>query len=163
MLVHSAGILPYRYVNGQLEVMISHPGGPFWEKKDTAAWSIPKGIVEENESVLEAAIREFHEETGIQIDTDLIELGTKKQSSQKIITIFATNKDIDTSKVVSNMFEMEWPPKSGIMKSFPENDRSQWFSIEIAKIKVFKGQIWFLDKLISELNYEEPKQLSLFD
>ena len=168
MLVQSAGILPYKFENKKLQVMLSHPGGPFWAKKDNASWSIPKGIVEDKEGIIDTALREFEEETGIKIDTELIELGSIKQSSQKVITIFATNKDIDTNKVESNTFEMEWPPKSGNFQEFPENDRSQWFDIDIAKIKIFKGQVGFLDKLMEILNYKEDttkefQQISIFD
>ena len=152
MLVHSAGILPYRFVNGELEVMLSHAGGPFWAKKENAAWSIPKGLVEEGEDIFHAALREFEEETGVRIDNNatFTNLGSN-QTGPKIITIFATNTDIDITKVTSNTFEMEWPPKSGLMQTFPENDRSQWFSIEEAKIKIFKGQVIFLTRLISNL------------
>lgn len=166
-MIHSAGILVYKYTENQLEVMLVHPGGPFWAKKDDASWSIPKGIIEEGESTQMAALREFKEETGATVENDLTELGTIKQSSQKIMTAFAICKDIDVSKFKSNTFEMEWPPKSGKMQEFPENDRAQWFPIEQAKKKIFKGQIGFLDKLISFLNYIESNpieegQLSLF-
>lgn len=166
-MVHSAGILAYRYTAKRLEVMLAHPGGPFWAKKDGAAWSIPKGIIEEGESIQEAAIREFEEEIGELIEKDLIELGTIKQS-QKAITVFAICKDIDVSQIKSNTFEMEWPPKSGKMQEFPENDKAQWFPIEQARKKIFKGQLGFLDSLIALLNYVEPKtfegdQLSLFN
>ncbi len=167
MLAHSAGILVYKYIDGKLYVMLSHPGGPYWIKKDNAAWSIPKGLVEENEEVLDAALREFEEETGVKVDTNLIELGTIKQSSQKMVTVFATNKDVDTNKVTSNTFEMEWPPKSGNYQEFPENDRSQWFDIKTAKVKIFKGQIGFLEKLVDILDYRdtiiENDQISFFE
>ena len=170
-MVYSAGILVYRYTAGRLEVMLAHPGGPFWAKKDDASWSIPKGIIEDGESTQEAARREFNEETGATIDGDLLELGSIKQSGQKTITAFAACKDIDTSKVQSNTFEMEWPPKSGKMQVFPENDKAQWFSIQEARKKIFKGQIGFLEKLISLLDYIEPTeqggptetQMSFFD
>ena len=165
---NSGGILAYKYVNGRLEVMLAHPGGPFWKKKDEAAWSIPKGIQEESESILDTAKREFTEETGYIVDTNLIELGTIRQQSKKRITIFAVEMDIDVDKVKSNMFEMEWPPKSGIIQQFPENDKAQWFTIEEARIKIFKGQKGFLDKLVECLGYEETKeakfkQITLFD
>ena len=167
-MVHSAGILAYRYTAKRLEVMLAHPGGPFWAKKDDASWSIPKGIIEEGESVQKAALREFKEEIGEAVENDLTELGTIKQSSQKTITVFAICKDIDVSKIKSNTFEMEWPPKSGKMQEFPENDRAQWFPVEQAKKKIFKGQIGFLDRLIALLNYveseaSEESQLSLFN
>lgn len=158
-MVHSAGILVYRYSAGRLEVMLVHPGGPFWAKKDEASWSIPKGQLEDGESVQEAAHREFTEETGETIGDDLVELGLIKQSSQKAITAFAACRDIDASKVKSNTFEMEWPPKSGIIQVFPENDKAKWFSIQEARRKIFKGQIGFLEKLISLLEYVEPVEL----
>ena len=170
-MVYSAGILVYRYNDGCLEVLLVHPGGPFWAKKDVASWSIPKGIIEDGESAKEAALREFNEETGEIINDNLVELGSIKQSSQKTITAFAVCKNIDTSKVKSNTFEMEWPPKSGKMQVFPENDKAQWFSVQEARIKIFKGQIGFIEKLISLLDYIDSSelvapietQMSLFD
>ena len=164
MIQHSAGILAYKYVDGALKVMLAHPGGPFWMKKDKASWSIPKGLLEDGEETKSAAIREFKEEIGCTIEKELIELGSIKQSSGKIITIFTVEMDVDVTKVVSNTFEMEWPPKSGKLEEFPENDRAEWFDIDIARIKIFKGQLGFLDKLVNILNYnEQPEQLSLFD
>lgn len=154
MPVHSAGIIAYKFFEGRLMVMLAHPGGPFWAKKDSASWSIHKGLVEEGEEIIEAAKREFEEETGCKIKNELIELGTIK-ASNKIITIFAVNMDIDVSKVKSNTFEMEWPPKSGKTAEFPENDRSEWFFAEEARKKIFKGQIGFLDKLVTSLHYKE--------
>lgn len=168
MAEHSAGILSYKYVDGKLEVMLAHPGGPFWAKKDEAAWSIPKGLQEADETILNTAKREFEEETGCKIQKELLKLGTIKQPSKKLITIFAVEMEIDTDKVKSNLFEMEWPPKSGIIQKFPENDKAQWFTLEEARKKIFKGQRGFLDKLVEALNYkeiQEPeyKQMSLFD
>ena len=168
MLEHSAGILAYKYVEKKLQVMLTHPGGPFWAKKDDAAWSIPKGLLEDSEKVLDAAKREFEEETGYKVQKELTELGTIKQPSKKLVTIFAVEMDIDVDKVKSNLFEMEWPPKSGKIQQFPENDKAQWFMIEVARKKIFKGQVGFLDRLEKVLAYEEPKmveykQMSLFD
>lgn len=167
MVEHSGGILAYKYVEGKLEVMLAHPGGPFWARKDQAAWSIPKGLQETDESILDTAKREFEEETGCKIQTDLLELGTIKQPSKKLITIFAVEKEIDVSMVKSNLFEMEWPPKSGNIQKFPENDKAQWFTIEEARKKIFKGQKGFLDRLVDILNYQENKeeytQMTLFD
>lgn len=167
MMERSGGILAYKYKNGRLFVMLAHPGGPFWAKKDDAAWSIPKGLQAENETILDTAKREFQEETGCKVETDLLELGTIKQPSKKYITIFAVEMEIDVNKVKSNLFEMEWPPKSGNIQKFPENDRAQWFTLEEAKRKIFKGQRDFLDKLAESLNYQEVKeaeytQMSLF-
>lgn len=167
MVEHSGGILAYKYVEGKLEVMLAHPGGPFWARKDEAAWSIPKGLQETDESILDAAKREFEEETGCKIQTDLLELGTIKQPSKKLITIFAVEMEIDVNMVKSNLFEMEWPPKSGNIQKFPENDKAQWFTIEEARKKIFKGQKGFLDRLVDILNYQENKeeytQMTLFD
>lgn len=168
MAEHSGGILAYKYVDGKLKVMLAHPGGPFWAKKDEAAWSIPKGLQETDETILNTAKREFEEETGCEIQKDMLELGTIKQPSKKLITIFAVEMEIDVDKVKSNLFEMEWPPKSGNIQKFPENDRAQWFTIEEAKKKIFKGQKGFLDKLVEILKYQETKedeytQMSLFD
>lgn len=168
MVEHSGGILAYKYVNGKLEVMLTHPGGPFWEKKDMAAWSIPKGLQETGETILDTARREFEEETGCKIQKDLLKLGTIKQPSKKLVTIFAVEMDIDVDRVKSNLFEMEWPLKSGNIQKFPENDRAQWFTLEDARYKIFKGQRGFLDKLVENLDYkdineEKYEQLSLFD
>lgn len=168
MAEHSGGILAYKYVCGKLEVMLAHPGGPYWAKKDDAAWSIPKGLQEGTESILETAKREFEEETGYKVQEGLLELGTIKQNSKKQITIFAVEMEIDVTEVKSNLFEMEWPPKSGKIQTFPENDKAQWFTIEEARKKIFKGQIGFLDTLVELLNYHEVKeaeytQMSLFD
>ena len=149
--------------------MLAHPGGPFWVNKDREAWSIPKGIKEKNETIIDAAKREFREETGIEIDRGLIDLGTIKQPSGKMVTIFAAEMEIDATKVKSNLFEMEWPPKSGHLQMFPENDRAEWFNVEEARVKIFRGQRGFLDKLKSVLNYSEPSegkcwiQMSLFE
>lgn len=168
MVQHSGGILAYKYVYGKLEVMLAHPGGPFWKKKDEAAWSIPKGLQEGTESILDTAKREFEEETGCKVQKDLLELGTIKQQSKKLITIFAVEMEIDVDIVKSNLFEMEWPPKSGNIQKFPENDRAQWFTLEEARKKIFKGQKGFLDKLVDLLNYHEIEevkytQMTLFD
>lgn len=169
MSEHSAGILAYKYVEKQLQVLLVHPGGPFWAKKDDAAWSIPKGLLEEGEDSLDAARREFEEEVGCTIQKDLIELGTIKQSGKKLITAFAVEMDVDAENVKSNLFDLEWPPKSGNIQQFPENDKAEWFPIETARNKIFKGQKGFLDKLEELLHYEESerieeyRQLSLFD
>lgn len=153
MSIQSAGILPYRCVDGKTEVLLVHPGGPFWAKKDEASWSVPKGITEEGETLMDAARREFQEETGCiwKEEETLVELGTIRQSGGKMITVFAVNLDLDADKVKSNTFEMEWPPKSGQMKEFPENDRASWFSLEVAKKKLFKGQAGFIDRLMTAL------------
>jgi predicted NUDIX family NTP pyrophosphohydrolase len=151
MAVNSAGILLYRFKNEKLEVMLVHPGGPYWAKKDNAAWSIPKGLFEENENPLEAAKREFKEETGLEVQGEFIELGKLKQPSRKIVQVWALDKDLDESKIRSNTFTLEWPKNSGIIKEFPEIDKAGWFDIEQAKTKITKGQLGFLEKLVDIL------------
>lgn len=151
MAVNSAGIILYRFKNEKLEVMLVHPGGPFWAKKDNAAWSIPKGLFEENENPLEAAKREFKEETGLEVQGEFIELGKLKQPSRKIVQAWALDKDLDESKIRSNTFTLEWPKNSGIVKEYPEIDKAGWFDIEQAKTKITKGQLGFLEKLVDIL------------
>lgn len=151
----SAGILLYRFRNEIPEVLLVHPGGPFWAKKDTGVWSIPKGEIEENEDPFAAAKRETTEETGINLATldasPFIELSPVKIKSGKIIFTWAVEGDFDTNKIKSNSFEMEWPPKSGQKKQFPEADKAGWFSIEEAKIKVNKGQVAILEELACKI------------
>ncbi len=153
MSVQSAGIILYRFIEGKLQVMLIHPGGPFWAKKDDGAWSIPKGICEKDEDSLAAAKREFREETGHEVDGMFIDLGEVKQPSRKIVHAWALKYNFDTTKIVSNLFSLEWPPKSGKIQQFPEVDRAQWFEIQKAKEKILKGQRAFLEKLIEQLNY----------
>lgn len=156
MKIHSGGILLFRYILGRLQVMLVHPGGPFWKKKDEGAWSIPKGLLEEDEAALEAAKREFAEETGFDIDGEFIELGELKQPSRKVVHAWALEKDLNVSQVKCNSFSLEWPPKSGTIKEYPEIDKAQWFDIEEARKKILKGQAQFLDRLISRLKYIPP-------
>ena len=153
MIPQSAGILLFKYVDGDLRVMLAHPGGPYWAKKDNGAWSIPKGLFEENEEPIKAAKREFKEETGFDVEGELIELGSLKQPSHKIVYAWAVEQDIDVSKIVSNTFELEWPNNSGNIKEYPEIDRCQWFGVAEAKIKILKGQAAFIDTLIKRLQY----------
>ena len=152
MSFHSAGILLYRFVDQQLQVMLVHPGGPYWVSKDLGAWSIPKGLIEEDEPALEAAKREFKEETGFEVNGDFIELGTLKQPSKKIVHAWALEQDLDTTKIVSNTFELEWPKHSGKLEEYPEVDKGEWFDIEQAKTKISKGQVGFIDLLIKCAN-----------
>lgn len=146
MMKHSAGILPYKYTSGTLQVYLEHPGGPYWQNKDL--WSICKGEYKQ-EKALDAALREFKEETGFNISSkDFIFLGSKKQSStNKLVTIFAVNIDLDPTKMISNTFTIEWPPFSNNIQKFPEMDKAAWFPIEEAKEKIFPGQKYFLEKL----------------
>ena len=151
MSVRSAGILLYRFNEGNLQVMLVHPGGPFWAKKDDGAWSIPKGIYEEGENPLAAAKREFQEETGQEVDGDFIDLGELKQPSRKIVQAWALEHDLDTSRIISNTFSLEWPPKSGAVREYPEVDRGRWFNVQEAREKILKGQLEFLDRLVEKI------------
>jgi predicted NUDIX family NTP pyrophosphohydrolase len=148
MSLCSAGILLYRFVGGRLEVMLVHPGGPYWAHKDDGAWTIPKGLCEAHEAPLEAARREFGEETGFEVDGRFIELGELKQPSGKIIHAWAVEQDVDPAGIVSNTFSLEWPPNSGMTRQFPEVDKGQWFGIEEARRKILRGQAGFLDRLV---------------
>ena len=143
----SAGILMYRIINNQLQVLLVHPGGPYWSKKEIGVWSIPKGEYDESEIPLEAAKREVKEELGVLVEGNFIELAAVKQKSGKIVKAWAVEFDIDESKIESNFFEMEWPPNCGKMKQFPEVDKAAWFDIEEAKTKINPAQI----PLITEL------------
>ena len=151
MSVYSAGILLYRLRDNAVEVLLAHPGGPFWAGKDLGAWSIPKGQSEENEDSLQAAKREFREETGFEVDGQFIDLGTIRQPSRKMIQIWALEHDMDADRLQSNEFALEWPRKSGIMMQFPEIDRAEWFDIDRARQKILKGQAGFLDCLLSKI------------
>jgi predicted NUDIX family NTP pyrophosphohydrolase len=147
----SAGILVYRKTTEEYEVLLVHPGGPFWAKKDLNSWSIPKGEFEDGEEPLAASKREFEEETGFNIEGEFIELRQVKQPSGKVIYTWAVEGDIDISMVKSNLFELEWPPRSGSFKEFPEIDRAEWFDFETAKQKILSGQIPILDNLQEKL------------
>jgi predicted NUDIX family NTP pyrophosphohydrolase len=142
----SAGLLIYRNQNG-LQVFLIHPGGPYWQGKDDAAWSIPKGEVGDNEEPLEAAKREFKEETGFDPHGPFLPLTPVKQSSYKTVHAWAAEGDYDPSKIQSNSFPIEWPPKSGNMQFFPEADAAEWFPITEARKKILKGQVPLLDEL----------------
>jgi predicted NUDIX family NTP pyrophosphohydrolase len=139
MVQRSAGLLMFRR-RTTIEVLLVHPGGPFWAKKDDGAWSIPKGLFEEGESALAAAKREFEEETGQAPRGTPIELGVFKQPSGKRIHAFALESEFDLSRFKSNSFAMEWPPRSGLMAEFPEADRAGWFGRAGALSKILKGQ-----------------------
>ncbi len=147
MSKQSAGILLYRKTNNQLQVFLVHPGGPFFKNKDIGVWSIPKGEFLDGEDPLEAAKREFNEETGQPVDGDFIKLSAVTLKSGKIVHAWAVEGNIDHETIFSNLFEMEWPPKSGKMQSFPEIDRAGWFDIETAKIKINAGQAGLIEEL----------------
>jgi predicted NUDIX family NTP pyrophosphohydrolase len=143
----SAGLLLYRR-NPDIEVLLVHPGGPFFAKKDDGVWSIPKGEYEPGEDPLAAAVREFEEELGSRPpDGERIDLGEVKQRGGKIVTAWAVEGDIDTVAVVSNTFAMEWPPRSGRTAEFPEIDRAEWFDLPTARTKILAAQEPFLDRL----------------
>jgi len=143
----SAGVLPYRMSGGTLEVLLVHPGGPFWAKKDRGAWSVPKGEVGPDEAPLDAALREFEEETGARADGDLMALSPVRQKGGKTVHAWAMHGDLDASAVRSNTFEMEWPPRSGRRQAFPEVDRAAWFALEEARVRILEGQVPLLDEL----------------
>ena len=147
----SAGILMFRRKGREVEVLLAHPGGPFWSKKDEGAWSIPKGLYEANEDPLAAARREFKEETGFEPGGEFLELGSFKQPSGKTVSAWAVEGDLDPGKVVSNTFSVEWPPKSGRLQEFPEIDRAEWFSMAAARKKILKGQLPILTALSERL------------
>jgi len=151
MTKRSAGILMYRR-SPELEVLLAHPGGPFWAKKDDGSWSIPKGEYDEAEEPLACAIREFEEELGARPHGDFIELGEIVQPSRKIVVAFAVEGTFDPPALRSNRFELEWPPKSGRMQSFPEIDRVEWFASDRAKVKILAGQQGFIDRLLAALH-----------
>jgi predicted NUDIX family NTP pyrophosphohydrolase len=146
MAKRSAGLLMYRYHGGIVEVLLVHPGGPFWKKKDEGAWSIPKGEYSQDEEPLKVAKREFHEETGFIAEGEFKPLKMAVQPSGKEVTIWAFQGDCDPANCTSNTFSMEWPPRSGQQQEFPEVDRAQWFTIEQAKKKIFKGQLPIIEE-----------------
>jgi predicted NUDIX family NTP pyrophosphohydrolase len=141
----------YRRVGPQLEVLLIHPGGPYWRRKDQGSWSIPKGEMDSGEDATTAAIREFTEETGIALTGPLEPLGEVRQRGGKRVLAFAVKGDLDTQTIKSNTFEIEWPPRSGKMQSFPEIDRAEWFDLPLAHAKILEGQRPFLDRLVERL------------
>jgi predicted NUDIX family NTP pyrophosphohydrolase len=142
----SAGLLVYKIEAGEPRVFLVHPGGPFWRNKDDGAWTIPKGEVADGEDALAAARREFREETGYDIAGDVVALTPIRQAGGKIVEAWAVAADIDAANIVSNAFEMEWPPRSGRRQSFPEIDRAQLFTLAEASTRINKGQIALLDE-----------------
>src|SRR5262245_49531235 len=151
MAESSAGILLYRRSADGVEVLLVHPGGPFWARRDLGAWSIPKGEYGADEEPAVAARREFAEEIGVELAGELRPLGEVKQKAGKRVVGFAVEGDFDVSAVRSNSFEIEWPPRSGRMQSFPEIDRAEWFDLDAAREKIIPGQAPFLDRLTSLL------------
>jgi predicted NUDIX family NTP pyrophosphohydrolase len=151
----SAGILAFRRKRG-LEVLLAHPGGPYWRNKDAASWSIPKGLVESGD-VLACAKREFNEETGLTAAGEFIALKPVRQKSGKTVHAFALEGDFDLSNFASNKFEMEWPPRSGKKQSFPEMDRIAYFKLATARRKILPAQRPFIEELVKRLKDEPPK------
>lgn len=143
----SAGILAFRKTKTNTEVLLVHPGGPFYTNKDLHTWTIPKGEPDGEEDNFQAALREFEEETGVRPKGDFMALQPVKQNGGKAVFAWAVETDIDVSKVKSNNFSMEWPPKSGKTREFPEIDKAGWFTFKKARDKILKGQIPLLDEL----------------
>ena len=144
----SAGLLVYRRSGGSVEVLLVHPGGPFWARRDDGAWSIPKGEYEAGEDPLEVAVREFGEELGHEPPAGSPQgLGELRQPGGKRVCAWALEGDLDVTTIESNTFEMEWPPRSGTLRGFPEVDRAGWFDLDAARRKLLSGQIPFLDRL----------------
>jgi predicted NUDIX family NTP pyrophosphohydrolase len=148
----SAGIVLHRAGDGGPEVLLVHPGGPFWAKKDDGAWSIPKGEYEPDEDALACALREFEEETGTRLDAaELIDLGAVVQKAGKEVRAWAVRGDLDPATVRSNSFTMEWPPRSGRRQEFPEIDRAEWFTLDTARVKLVAAQAELLDRLVERM------------
>jgi predicted NUDIX family NTP pyrophosphohydrolase len=150
----SAGILAFRR-GRSVEFLLAHPGGPYWRNKDEGAWSIPKGTVESGD-VLACAKREFNEETGLVADGELTALTPLRQKSGKLVHAFALEGDFDLTAFTSNTFEMEWPPHSGKMQSFPEIDRIAYFTLSTARKKILPGQRAFIEELVRRLGEKAP-------
>ena len=151
MVQRSAGLLMFRRAENAAEVLLVHPGGPFWAKKDDGAWSIPKGLYDDDEDALTAAKREFAEETGLLPKGEFTALGEFKQPSGKRISAWAFEGAFNLAAFKSNMFTMEWPPKSGRMRDFPEADRAGWFDRQEALVKILKGQRPIIEALFEKL------------
>jgi Predicted NTP pyrophosphohydrolase len=147
----SAGLLMYRVIRGKLEVLLAHPGGPFFKKKDEGAWTIPKGEPDPDEDLLVAACREFKEETGLQPEPPFVPLKPIVQRGGKIVHAWAFEGDCDPQSVKSNVFTLEWPPKSGLQKEFPEIDRADFFDLENARLKIRAEQAALIDQLVIHL------------
>lgn len=152
MAKQSAGILLYRHRGRGIELLLVHPGGPFWKNKDDGAWTIPKGLVEPGEDGLAAARREFAEETGFAVEGPFLELGAFRQPGGKTVLAWAAEGDADPARLTSNSFTIEWPPRSGRQAEFPEIDRAAWFDPESAGRKILKGQKPLIEALLQRLS-----------
>jgi predicted NUDIX family NTP pyrophosphohydrolase len=155
-IIRSAGLLMYRRRGPALEVLLAHPGGPFWSRRDQASWTLPKGEIDEGEEPLAAALREFTEETGFIPAPPFLPLGELRQKSGKRISAWACEGDADPRQLRSNLFEMEWPPRSGRRQQFPEVDRVQWYGLQAAADKLIAGQVPFLAALEQSLGGQGP-------
>jgi predicted NUDIX family NTP pyrophosphohydrolase len=148
---HSAGLLLFRRAESGWQVLLAHPGGPFWARKDEGAWSIPKGELAEGEDPLQGALREFAEETGQHVTGNFIALDPLRQPGGKLVYAWAVEGNFDPAQLRSNTFSMEWPPRSGRQASFPEVDRAAWFGLDEARSRILIGQVGFLDALAARL------------
>ena len=151
--LQSAGLLLFRLRNQDVEVLLAHPGGPFWRNKDHGAWTIRKGLIEPGETPIAAAQREFAEETGHLPAGEPISLGNARQSGGKLVHVWAIAEDWNPAELRSNTFEMEWPTRSGRRQSFPEIDRAAWFKVAEARVRILTGQLVFIDRLLEILNH----------
>lgn len=154
----SAGLLLFRRTGDDVEVLLVHPGGPYWARKDDGAWSVPKGEYADDEEPFEVALREFREELGSPPPeaSKAVFLGERRQPGGKVVSVWAAEGDLDVTAVESNSFEMEWPPHSGRIAEFPEVDRAGWFDPEAARRKLLRGQVPFLDLLVASLSKGDP-------
>ena len=153
----SAGLLLFRRVPGSIEVFLAHPGGPFWRRRDDGAWTVPKGVIEPGEEPIEAARREFEEETGIVPTAPFIPLGTVRQKAGKTVFAWAWEGEADPEKIRSNETVIEWPRGSGVMRSYPEVDRCAWFDPDTARVRINNAQAELIDRLLIELGLPPGK------
>jgi predicted NUDIX family NTP pyrophosphohydrolase len=155
---HSAGLLLFRRAESGWQVLLAHPGGPFWARKDKGTWSIPKGELAEDEDPLQGALREFAEETGHHVTGEFIALDPLRQPGGKLVSAWAVEADFDPARLRSNTFSMEWPPRSGRQASFPEIDRAAWFGLDEARSRILRGQVGFLDAIAARLADRDRRQ-----
>ncbi len=150
----------YRLRSARLQVMLGHAGGPFWERRDYGAWTIPKGEADKGEDPLAAALREFAEETGFVAEREPVSLGSVRQGARKLVVIWAVQGDPNLAEFCSNTFELEWPRGSGQIQAFPEVDRVEWFELGTARAKIMRPQIPFLDRLVDAVGHTSGRSFS---